>query len=155
MGVPTPEFARSHRGRVANVIAVALLLGAIFTGVAFQLARKQSDDTNQRLRQEGRDATARIVRLWRTSGKNSTDMVTYVFSAGKARVESDCGVPLDALTQLRVGGDLAVRYIPADPSVNRPVGWEDSRVPLWLATGLPGLCAAISLFLFYVGIRRG
>ncbi|HUB79692.1 MAG TPA: DUF3592 domain-containing protein [Bryobacteraceae bacterium] len=154
-GPPPRKTRLTGFGRFANVLALALLPLAIFTGFAFHMARRQTNETNEKLRLDGRGATARIVRLWHTSGRNSTDVVTYVFSAGNARVESDCAVPVRAWDHLRIGGDLPVRYLPARPSVNLPVGWEEDPVPLWLALGVPGLCAAISFYLFFMIRSRG
>ena len=82
------------RGVFALVLALVMMPGAIFTFVGFRMAQTEANEFNRKMRAQGREATAKIVRLWRTEGKGVTDMVTYSFSAGGARVQGDCEVPL-------------------------------------------------------------
>jgi hypothetical protein len=84
--------------------------------------------------------------LWPTEGKGATDMVAYSFSAGTARAQGDCEVPLRLWAGLHNGADLPVRYLPSDPAVNHPAAWEQDTVPMWVAIGLPARPAAIRPF---------
>jgi hypothetical protein len=153
-GLPRKKHL-TPRGVFAFIFALALTPGAVFAFTAFHMAQRQSGDTNDNLRLHGQDATARIIRLWHTKGRGSSEVVTYVFSAGGKRVQGDCDVPLRVWDSMRIGADLPVRYVPSDPAVNHPSAWEESTVPMWVAIGLPSIPAAISLCLLIVVMRRG
>jgi hypothetical protein len=90
------------------------------------------------LRAQGREATAKIVRLWRTQGKGATDMVTCVFSAGSARVQGDCEVPCRFWAGLHKGADRPFRYLSSDPAVNHPAAWDENTEPMFMAIGPAG-----------------
>jgi hypothetical protein len=145
----------TRRGWFALAVAAAMIPGAIFTFVVFRMAQSESSQYNRRLRAQGREATAKVTRLWRTGGKGATDMVAYSFSAGAARVHGECEVPFRLWAGLRNGDDLPVRYLPSDPAVNHPAAWEEDTTPMWVALGLPALPAAIGLFLLIMLVRRG
>ena len=153
---PLPRKKRlTGRGVFAYVFALAMMAGAVLTFAGFHMARSEADQFNQKLRAQGREATAKIVRLWRTQGKGATDMVTYLFWAGGARVQGDCEVPLHFWAGLHKGADLSVRFLPSDPAVNHPAAWEEDTTPIWVAVGLPALPAAIGILLLIMVVRRG
>ena len=143
MGALPRKTRLTGHGVFAFVLALAMMPGAIFTFVGFRMAQSESNELNEKLRTQGREATAKIVRLWRTEGRGATDMVAYAFSAGAARVHGECEVPLRLWAGLHNGADLPVRYLPSDPAVNHPAAWEEDTTPMWVAIGLPALPAAI------------
>jgi hypothetical protein len=155
MGALPRQKRLTKRGVFAFVLALVMMAGAILAFVGFRMAQSESNEFNRKMRAQGRAATAKILRLWRTEGKGATDMVTYAFSAGGARVQGDCEVPLHFWAGLHKGADLPVRYLPSDPAVNHPAAWEEDTVPMFVAVGLPALPAAIGLFLLIMVVRRG
>jgi hypothetical protein len=155
MGALPRKKRLTGRGVFAFVLALAMMAGALFTFVVFRMAQSQSNEINDKLRAQGREATAKVTRLWRTEGKGATDMVAYSFSAGAARVHGECEVPFRLWAGLRNGADLPVCYLPSDPAVNHPAAWEEDTTPMWVAIGLPALPVAIGLFLLIMLVRRG
>jgi len=143
------------RGVFALVFALVSIVVAIIGFVGFRMAQSDSNEFNQKMRAQGREATATVTRLWRTGGKGATDMVAYSFSAGAARVHGECEVPLRLWAGLHNGADLPVRYLPSEPAVNHPAAWEEDTGEMWVFIGLTALPAAASLLLLVVVLRRG
>ena len=105
MGALPRQKRLTKRGVFAFVLALVMMAGAILAFVGFRMAQSESNEFNRKMRAQGRAATAKILRLWRTEGKGATDMVTYAFSAGGARVQGDCEVPLHFWAGLHKGAD--------------------------------------------------
>jgi hypothetical protein len=71
------------------------------------------------LRTEGRDAAARITR--RLSGRGGT-YVYYTFDVEGVSRWGEAKEP--SRTRSSVGQQLPIRFLPADPSINYPNGWN-------------------------------
>jgi hypothetical protein len=62
----------------------------------------------------------------------SSHSVRYTFIAGDGAIHAgEAPVPSDTWPGLLVNGPLSIRYLPADPTVNHPSGWEESDFSIW------------------------
>jgi hypothetical protein len=120
-------------GWVLAVVAAIFVVGGPVLGVYLWNQSQSQSAARERLGREGVAAEATIVRLRRTGGESPSDRVSYRFEAGTAIVTGTSRVPLRTRRTLHVGDTLPVRYVPADPSINHPVGWEMNVTPAWLS----------------------
>lgn len=148
------ETQLTGRGIFVYILAVALPIIAAGVGYAFHRQNVEANAQNTLLRTEGRETSAEIVRLWRTSGKSPEDRVRYAFSADHAWIHGECAVPSRYWQGLQKAGFLPVRYLPSNPAMNHPAAWENSTVPIWMMAAFPAIPIALSIFLFWTLARR-
>ncbi len=135
------------------VIAGLMILGCV---PLFLFIRTQDDRVkarNEVLRTQGREATGEVQRLWRTSGKESRNMVEYAFTANGVRLNGQSSVPSARWDNVRKAGFLPIRYLPSDPAVNHPAAWEQSTEPAWAPFTAPAILLAGGSFLVVI-LRR-
>jgi hypothetical protein len=130
------EVRRSGRAIFLTTMAAVFLVAAIPLFVLTRTKFAQQEAQTVALRTAGREVTAEIARLWHT-GKSSTPMVGYAFTAGGRRIQGESSVPEELWDGIRKAGFLPVRYLPADPHINHPLAWEEPAVPAWLPLVLP------------------
>ena len=151
---PPPELARalprevrrSGRGTFLVVMALVFLIAAIPLVLVVRNAAAQESARAESLRKEGREATGEIVRLWNT-GKSSTPMVTYAFTAGGRRFRGESSVPGRFWDGLQRAGFLPIQFLPADPNINHPLAWQEDLPPAWLPFALPAILMGCALAL--------
>ena len=124
-----------------------MLLGAVAAGIGLgTTARRQAKD--QRLLQEqGVNTDARITRVWRSGDKNQQHLVSYRFTVQEREYVARKGVPPRIWQDLRAGSSLPVRFLPSNPKVNHPTGWDDTPMRPWVAYLVSGELVAIALVL--------
>src|SRR5438270_11928976 len=98
---------------LAVIVLIGLVLGAVLAGAS----RRQSAERDL-LREQGVVTDAAVVRVWRTSGKDSTDRVRYRFEVNGREFVSAHAVPRAIWRTLQEGSVIPVRYLPAAPAVN-------------------------------------
>jgi hypothetical protein len=158
---PPPELAGSGErtvgltggGIALMVLAAALFLGGIAAGIA--ISRQSHAETANRdlLSTQGKDAEAVITRLWHSADKDNRSMVTYRFEV-EGRIYSKSVTASRSLWKtMVVGAPLAVRFVPFNPTINRPRGWEESVAPAWLPYLVGLMLAGISAGLVFI-VRR-
>jgi uncharacterized protein DUF3592 len=126
LGGERPRSVRlTAAGIVLSVLSILMLVAALPIVVAMRVADARSDARTAVLRREGQDIDAEVTRLRRV-GKDRQPRVAYAFVVGEARYQADVEAPLSRWEDLRVGGRLAVRYLPSDPATNHPVAWDRS-----------------------------
>jgi hypothetical protein len=77
----------------------------------------------------------------------SSHTVRYTFIAADAAVYTgEALVPNNMWPDLQVNGPLTIRYLPADPSVNHPAGWEESDFAIWGRLLSPAIFVVAGLF---------
>jgi len=129
------------------VVAAMMLLGAVAAGIGLgTTARRQAKD--QRLLQEqGVNTDAQITRVWRSTGKDQQHLVSYRFTVQESEYVARKGVPPRIWQTLRAGSSLLVRFLPSNPKVNHPIGWDDTPMPNWVPSLVSGELAVIAVVL--------
>lgn len=135
------------------VVAGILILGSVPLFLFIRTQDERVKARNEVLRTQGREATGEIQRLWRTSGKESRNMVGYAFTANGVRLNGESSVPSALWNNVRKTGFLPIRYLPSDPAVNHPAAWEQSTEPAWAPFTAPAILLAGGSFLVVV-LRR-
>ena len=156
-----PRRVQVKSANASAVIVVAVLclgVGGVLTGAAYRGIAAQIR-ARTALRQEGRDTVATVTA---THAGHGSPTVTYAFKVnglsywGKAEISNYRLV-------FHESDQIAVRYLPADPTVNHPADWEWSgletmdlipEVFLLFLTSV-GVVALVALFRDRKLARRG
>jgi hypothetical protein len=129
------------------VVAGAMLLGAVAAGIGLgTTARRQAKDLRL-LQEQGVNTDAQITRVWRSTGKDQQHLVSYRFTVEERAYVARKKVPPRIWQDLRAGSSLPVRFLPSNPKVNHPAGWDDTPMPLWVPYLVFAVLAAIASFL--------
>jgi hypothetical protein len=127
---PLPRKVRiSSGGLTTCILAYALLaMGiALVLWVSVKIARQIQYETE--LRSDGREAVGEITRYW-SSGKGANWHIGYSFSVDGVPYRGEARVPENLSSSLGISlkqyGTLSILYLPANPSVNYPPGWDRS-----------------------------
>jgi hypothetical protein len=129
-----------------------LILGPVLaTVIGDQIRRERQRD--RQLADQGADATATVVRLWRTSDKEASHMVSYSFAVDGREVTGKSKLYRDVWRSLHAGDPLSIRYLPSHPEVNRPAQRIPGQPPDWFPWVM-GLTFIWPPFLFWAMIRR-
>jgi hypothetical protein len=144
---PTPRKVRMTWVGWANVFLSAFF---IIVGVAFgaALVKKVVHDTavQDALRQGGSDSSGQVTsRLAAT--RWSGWKVSYTFAANGAFYSGKSNVPKETWNRLRQNDSLPIRFLPSDPNVNHPAGWEEPTFSLLWAVVIPAGMALVGLLL--------
>jgi hypothetical protein len=144
----------SGQGMFLVGMAVFLVLGGIALGIF--LAGKVRRETEQQrlLADQGITANAVIARHWRTGGKSSTDRVQYRFEYQGTVYTGNVRVPAKIWRGLTAGQTLQVRFVPSQPAISHPVGWESRPLPLWFPYLIAGMLAVLGFILWLVISRQ-
>lgn len=151
---PLPRKERlTGSGLTTSVYAWGLLIFAMAWAAWFGVDAARRFQHRTELRSEGREITGEIKRFW-SPGRSPNWKIRYSFAVegssfgGKARVpkqlENDIGKGISE------NSPLPIRYLPTDPSVNYPVGWEESSGSI-----IEPLIAAIMFAVFLGMITLG
>jgi hypothetical protein len=153
----TPRAVTLTGGGIGMIVlAVLLAAGGIGGGIAFRISGQHKAAERRILESEGRDADGVVTQLWHNGGRDEQYMAAYRFSVDGRDYQSKRVISHAHWRQLRDGSTIAIRYLPADPNRNSPVGDLPNPVPLLVSFGFAGLFLALSgVFLFMVrGARR-
>jgi hypothetical protein len=116
------------KGYQALVFALIVLgVGVVWFGGLYYYCVQQSRH-REVLNREGREAIARITRI--SGGRTVYAHYTFRFSdadhQGEAKLDDQIGPKwADGRTKyVRVGDQIPILFLPSDPSVSHPSGWE-------------------------------
>ena len=133
----------SQNSLLGAAIGTTMLLVGLVIGFAMGRNSLQAMQNREALRQTGSQVIGNnqvigtIDQL--TSGRNSHH-VQYTFIAADGAVFTGTApVPDNMWSGLQVNGPLSIQYLPADPSVNHPAGWEESDFDIWAALFGPSI----------------
>jgi hypothetical protein len=148
------ETKLTGRGLFNVILAVIFLMASI--GLAFWLRNEAARDAAHAatLHVQGQQATGEITTLWHKD-RGRVPMVAYAFSANGARIHGESQVPDSQWTKLQKAGFLPVLYLPSNPSVNHPAGWDERSVPDWFPIALPLVWVFGAAFLLFNLRRQG
>jgi hypothetical protein len=113
------------------VVAAALLLGAVAAGIGLRATASRQAQEHRLLREQGANTEAQITRLWRSTGKDTQHWVAYRFTVQDRAYVMRKGVPPRIWQELKAGSSLPVRFLPSNPKVNHPTGWNDTPMSPW------------------------
>ncbi|MGA2268405.1 MAG: DUF3592 domain-containing protein [Bryobacteraceae bacterium] len=126
------------------VVAAALLLGAVAAGIGLGMTASRQGKEHRLLSEQGVNTDARITRLWRSGGKDRQYLVAYRFTVQERAYDMRKKVPSRIWQKLTAGSSLPVRFLPSNPKVNHPSGWNDTPMPPWVPYLVFGGLAAIA-----------
>jgi hypothetical protein len=151
-----PELLRSRprpvrltgAGRIAVSGMLALLAGAVASGIWLYGVATRDLAQFKLLEREGVFTPAQVLDLGRTRGKNERYFVVYRYTAAGQLYHRREHVSRRDWRMLRVGATLRVRYLPSHPEFSWMAGYEPRGVPLWLVPIVP---ASLVLFTLLIG----
>jgi hypothetical protein len=135
------------------VAAVGVLAGGIALGYAIRNRSIEQSETRQILQEQGTEIDATVTRLWRSGGKSKTPRVGYQFQTDGKVIRGDAPISRKLWESLSEGSRVRVRYLPADPILNRPAESPLRPPPIWLSWAIPAGAGVISLLMGY-SLRR-
>jgi hypothetical protein len=122
---PRPRKSRlSRNGMLAATGCVLLWVFSIVSGYLTATNARHEIETRERLRTRGSETSGRIVRTARY-------LVFYQFEANGQTFAGQAHMPDRIRGSLRESDPFPIRYLPSDPALNHPAGWEDSETSAW------------------------
>lgn len=140
------------QGRGALVIALLLFLGSPVVGILLGLKAVKEAEGAVVLQAEGLVTDAQVLRLWRSGDKSRETWVTYRFGNADFSQVEEKRLPLSLWRSLRVGANLAIRYVPTQPEINCPLQMQLEVLPAGIPFLVSGLMLAggmLPLFFIY------
>jgi len=126
-------------GRGLALLAVALAAGGVLLGVLLYRQRAAETARNRLLEGATGRAQARIIRLWRSGGKDSRCRAMYQFTAGATRVTRNAAVPCAVWRRLAEGDERPVVFVEDQPQLSRLEGIESTGVMPAIAVAVPAV----------------
>lgn len=128
---PVPRKVRMSGTGWANIIAVMAFLG-LAAAWTFYIYGKSMPVLKVRstLRIGASESMGQITKEW-TSGRNSTQHISYAFDVAGNIYTGDSTVPDAIWKQLKNDSEVKIDYLPTDPTINHPGGWEESTWSIW------------------------
>jgi hypothetical protein len=137
---------------MAALSAIFVIGGLILGNLLWNQSRRENDELTQ-LENQGAQAQATIVRLWRSGGKENTPRLSYRFEVDGQVVTGSTRVARKKWATLHVGDPIPVRYVPTNPAINHPADWSGNKTPMFLVALVPGMFAGFA-GLFWIMIAR-
>jgi hypothetical protein len=139
---------------VQLALAVAILLGlaaasAVWVGKTVSIHKQES----AALRSRGEDILGQVKEV-RSSGPVEPT-VAYSFTADGTEYSSEVRVPKDLARSVARSGPLLIRYLPENPAISHPAGWEYSSLSETALFIAPAIAAVLGLILLLpLGLER-
>jgi hypothetical protein len=143
----TPRRTTLTGSGIQMMLATAILLAiaAAATVWAFRYDARQTR-RNSALLQTGQRTVATITQFQSEDAYKPT--VDYTFTAGGATYAGHAVVPVRLAHSLSGAGSLPILYVPANPAINRPAGWQHPPIPEAALFAAPAFSALLGLLLF-------
>lgn len=133
-----------------NIFAAAFFfLVGVVLGTSMINHFRQDRATQNQLQKEGIASTGQVTRKW-TEGRSSVPHVGYTFQVDGTLYSGQSEIPKDIWRGLQEYGSIQIRYLPQNPSMNRPATWEVSVYRVLFALFLPAFISVFGLLI----IRR-
>lgn len=147
------DVALTAGGRALHILALVMFGLALTAGLVLNTEMRRQGANRQAFETRSTATTASVARLWRESGDSKQPRAAYRYVVGTNTFEGDAKIRLSDWRLLHVGSELAIRYLPDDPSRSLLAGVTPRSMPFWVPT-IVGLAIAIPPVLFLVGINR-
>lgn len=127
---PLPRKVRlSSSGLTTCIIAYGLLASAVALFLWFSVDAARQMQYQTELRSEGREAVGEVTKFW-SPGRSVNYKISYSFAVDGVPLTGEASVPKQLWSSLGMSlkkhSSLSILYLPANPSVNYPAGWEKS-----------------------------
>lgn len=133
LGYSSLRPVRLTGGGTAVLAAAALLsIGAVVAGVALGSQARRQSGAQRELQEKGLTTDAVVTRVWRASEEGKQPWVAYRFTSAGREYEKRVKTPRRIWKNLEAGVTIPVRFVPSNPAINHPRGWDGGRVPFWL-----------------------
>jgi hypothetical protein len=142
-GASPREVRLSAGGKALTCLAVLIFGGAVAAGVGLSRIAARQQANRATLRAVGAEVEGAVTRRWIDGGKSETRMVAYEFQHSGHTYHGSSDAPRRIWGSLQVGAPLTVRFLPANPKLNHPAGWETYGMPKFL----PGAMSALLVLL--------
>lgn len=110
---------------VQMVFATAILLGiAAASSVWVSMTISRHARQSAALKYSGQQITGRIDHVWPSGSLGPR--ISYEFTVNGTDYTAGSRVPKTLLKTLPRSGTLPVRYLPGNPAINHPAGWEET-----------------------------
>lgn len=119
-------------GKAVLALTVALFVGALGAGIVLEITGAREAEEQRLLREQGADTEGRVTRVWRSRNDSKQPWVAYRFTAQGRTYERQAKATLQVWRNLRAGSELPVRYLPSNPVLNHPRGWQQKAMPVWI-----------------------
>jgi len=131
LGHSAPRPVRLTREGIAVLVMGGLLLaGAAAAGIGLGgMATRQAGE-GRMLREQGVEVRGVITRLRRTRGDDPELRVYYRFASPDGTHTGHANAPRRLWDELREGSELPIRYLPSNPAVSVPSGWDRNVLPM-------------------------
>lgn len=152
LAASSPRSVRLTRAGIALIVLAAVMfLGGIALGIVIKTAGNRQKSERDQLSQQGREVQGIITRLWRTTDKESRNMVAYQFDFDGHIYRKSVEASRRVWKTLVLGAPLAIRFVPSNPVLNRPRDWARDPMPDWPPFLIGLLFAGLAaLFVFFV-----
>jgi hypothetical protein len=152
-GVRPREVRLTPAGRILSVLAVLLAVGSVAAGVLLHIKAVSDREFLTQLAEVGHESEGRVLRCWKSSGKDARYWVEYTFQARDSLHRARIQIGRRNWEALRPGSALQVRYLPQDPSRHAVRGHEGKPMPLAIPYAVAG-AMAISAWLITLAPRN-
>jgi hypothetical protein len=126
------EIRLTGLGKFLRIFSILMAVGSIALGIILYL--KASSDLAQRedLTRRGISSSARITRLWKTSGKETRFWIAYAYPHAGQEYQGRIQLGRRDWAHLTQDSSIPVRFLPEDPGVHYLPGREGQLLPLWV-----------------------
>ena len=119
--IPRSVYLSGEGQTPVQVCVGIVLLGLIWTA-AISYAVFNDQHKADALRREGRQAAGSVTKIYH--GRRSGDTVYYRFPVGGTVYRGQATVSDFQSLRVAVGDQLPIEFLPLDPTVNHPSGWD-------------------------------
>lgn len=144
-----PRRTRLAKNGIVSVILLTILL-VVAGALSFRpgMNAMQEMQTRAALRDLGSDAVGKV-------GRTRGYYLDYSFTVDGRSFTGHALMPDRIRDSSQDYDPLLIRYLPSNPAINRPAGWEESDPAVWLSLLLPILLLLISaVMLVWMRIDR-
>jgi Protein of unknown function (DUF3592) len=138
-------------GKTLLVLALALCIGGLPAALLLGSIARRNAEERRLMKEQGVETEGRITRLARAGGEDRY-RVSYGFTANGRSYERNRKVSARTWKSLNVGASLTVRYLPSNPEIHNPAGWNNEGMPFWVSP-LAGCSLAMGGWLCMLPIR--
>jgi Protein of unknown function (DUF3592) len=145
------RVALTGGGKGLLVLALALCIAGLPAAVLLGSIARRNAEERRLIQEQGVDTEGRIIRLDRHRGEDGY-WVDYGFTANGRTYERNRKVSARTWKSLKVGASLTVRYLPSNPGIHNPAGWNNEGVGFWVSP-LAGFSLVMGGWLCMLPIR--
>lgn len=145
---PPPRRVRSSPAGVRSAFFAAAVVVLALAGSSLLCMKGAHQFQNRAaLRNEGIEATAHVTGFSHAGKHGGILVVNYSFVINEISFTGKADVPKVLEQDIQQSPTLPIRYLPANPTVNQPVAWDQPPISSWLMLLLPMLPVTIGILM--------